>query len=134
VKAAHRSLNHQSPLAYFVIVVPLSIPRFLTFNFHNVSSAATFFGVTMFNFSGVINVFLFLIARPQLLFLRPDELAESEMEPAPQGTSSSIFSHVAKFRHSPEPTSAALKDGGSRDIATPSHVNPRQISDDISSR
>ena len=83
-------------ILYSVIVAPLSLPRFLTFNFRNVSSTATFFGVgvTLFNLSGVINVFLCLIARPQL---RPEELAEPEIELARQGTSSSICSHVAKF-------------------------------------
>jgi hypothetical protein len=47
----------------------------------------------MFNLSGAINVVLFLIARPRLLlFPRPKELAEPEIELARQGTGSAIFS------------------------------------------
>ncbi len=87
----------------------------------------------MFNLSGAINVLLFLIIRPQLLlFPRPEELAESDMELAPQGTSSvAMFSDIAKFQHSPEPTSAVLVDEGSRNSAAQSHVSSRRISDDI---
>jgi hypothetical protein len=82
----------------------------------------------MFNLSGAINVLLFLIVRPQLLlFPRPDPegfLAEPEIELAPQGTTNpAIFSDIAKFQHSPEPTSAALLvDEGSRNGAAQSRV------------
>jgi hypothetical protein len=86
----------------------------------------------MFYLSGAINVLLFLIIRPGLLlFPRPEELAEPEIELAPQGTSPAIFSDTAKFQHSPGPTSSALGDGGSRDNATLSQVNSRRILDDI---
>jgi len=87
----------------------------------------------MFNLSGAINVLLFLIIRPQLLlFPRPEVLVEPDMELAPHGTSSAIFSDVAKFQNSPEPTSAALLvDEGSRNSAAHSRVSSRQISDDI---
>ncbi len=97
------------------------------------SPAATFFGDTMFCLSGAINVLLFLIIRPGLLlFPRPEELAGPEIELACQGTGSGsrIFSDMAKFRHSPEPTSAAL-DEGSRSSATQPRVSSRRISDDI---
>jgi len=41
----------------------------------------------MFCLSGVINVLLFLIARPRLLpFLRPKGLDGQEIQPTPQGT------------------------------------------------
>jgi hypothetical protein len=91
----------------------------------------------MFYLSGAINVLLFLIIRPGvLLFSRPEELpvAEPEIELASQGTGPAIFSDTARFQHSPEPTStlaARREDGGSRDVATPSHVSSRRISDDI---
>jgi len=40
-----------------------------------------FFGLTMFNLSGAINVFLFLIIRPQLLLFAPPETpAEAETQ------------------------------------------------------
>ncbi|KAN0105265.1 hypothetical protein V8E52_011204 [Russula decolorans] len=131
-RAALRMLLY--PLAYSLVVLPLSISRWLQFSNHNVSSAATFFGVTMFNLSGAINVLLFLVVRPQLLlFPRPEELAEPDMELAPpQGTSSAIFSDIAKFQHSPEPTSAALVvDEGSRNSAAQSRASSRRISDEI---
>ena len=88
----------------------------------------------MFNLSGAINVLLFLVVRPQLLlFPRPDSegFTGPEIELAPQGTSSAIFSDIAKFQHSPEPTSAALLvDEGSRNSAAQSRVSIRRISDD----
>ncbi|KAF8502241.1 hypothetical protein F5888DRAFT_1578622, partial [Russula emetica] len=63
------------PLAYSLVVLPISISRWLEYKkyqSHNVSSAFTFFAISMFNLSGAINVLLFLIARPQLLlFPRP---------------------------------------------------------------
>jgi hypothetical protein len=69
------------PLAYTLMVLPLSIARWSLFNHKKVSSAVTFFAVTMFNLSGAINVLLFLIVRPQLLlFSLPEELRESEIE------------------------------------------------------
>jgi hypothetical protein len=64
--------------------------------------------------SGAINVLLFLMIRPGLLlFPRPRQLDEQEMQ------------------LTTEPTSAALKDEGFRDSATPSHVNSIRISVDI---
>jgi hypothetical protein len=89
----------------------------------------------MFNLSGALDVILFLIIRPELLlFPRPRELDEQEVQltPAPQGTGPAIISDREKFQSSPEPsTSAALGDGGSKDIAAPSHVISRRLSDEI---
>ncbi|KAF8502202.1 hypothetical protein F5888DRAFT_1608129 [Russula emetica] len=120
------------PLAYCLIILPLTISRCLQFGHHNVPSAATFFGVTVFYLSGAINALLFLIIRPELLlFPRPEELAEPEIELAPQGTSPARFSDAEKFQHSPEPTSAALGDEDLKEGATPYHINSRRISDDI---
>ena len=115
------------------MVLPLSISRWLLFGNHRVPSAATFFSVIMFNLSGAINVLLFLVVRPQLLlFPRPEGFAEPDMELAPQGTGSAIFSDVAKFQHSPEPTSAALAaDEGSIKSGAQPRVSSRRISDDI---
>ncbi|KAF8502191.1 hypothetical protein F5888DRAFT_1918898 [Russula emetica] len=120
------------PLAYSLVVLPISISRWLLFTHHHVSSAATFFANSMFYLSGAINVLLFLIIRPELLlFRRPEELAEPEIELAPQGTGPAIVSDTEKFQHSPEPTSAALGDGGPRDSATPYDDNSKQIPDEI---
>jgi hypothetical protein len=86
----------------------------------------------MFYLSGGINVTLFLIIRPELLlFPRPEELAEPEMELAPQGTGPAIISDTGTFHYSPEPTLATLGHEGFKDSATPYHVNSRRVSDDI---
>jgi hypothetical protein len=87
----------------------------------------------MFYLSGVINVLLFLIIRPGVLFPRPEELrvVEPEMELAPQGTDPAIISDTVRFQHIPEPTSAALGDGRSGNIETPSPVSSRRIPGDI---
>jgi hypothetical protein len=84
----------------------------------------------MFNLSGAINVLLFLIARPKLLlFPRPGELAEPDLELTSQGTSPAIFSDMTTFQHSPEPTSVALLvDEGSRNSGARSRANSRRIS------
>jgi hypothetical protein len=82
------------------------------FTHHHVSSAATFFAISMFYLSGAVNVLLFLYIRPQLLlFPRPKELEEQEIQlTPPEDTGAAILSDTAKFQHSPEPTSAALGD------------------------
>jgi len=114
VNPAHKFSVTSYPLAYSLIVLPLTVARWLQFSNHKVPSAATFFGDTMFSLSGAINVLLFLIIRPGLLlFPRPEELAGPEIALAPQGTgtSSGVFSDMAKFQHSSDPTSAALDEG-----------------------
>ncbi|KAN0107216.1 hypothetical protein V8E52_010418 [Russula decolorans] len=122
------------PLAYSLVVLPISITRWLQFSHYHVPPAATFFGDSMFYLSGAINVLLFLIIRPELLlFPRPKKLdgQEVQLTPAPQDTGPATTSGTAQFQHSPEPTSAALEDGDSKDIATPSHVSSRRESDDV---
>ena len=105
----------------------------MQFSNHDVPSAATFFGSTMFNLSGAVNVLLFLLVRPQLLlFPRPGKFSEPEMELAPQYAGPTIFTDIAKFQHSPEPISAALAvDEGPRSGAAQPHFSSRRISDDI---
>jgi len=95
------------PLAYSIMVIPLSVSRWLLFSHKNVPSAATFFGSIMFNLSGAINVLLFLITRPQLLlFTQPEELGEPKVEAANPNTSSAIFPDMVKFDHKPQLTGA----------------------------
>ncbi|KAH9048657.1 hypothetical protein EDB83DRAFT_2227100 [Lactarius deliciosus] len=80
------------PLAYSIMVIPLSVSRWLLFNNKNVPSATTFFGIIMFHLSGATNVLLFLIVRPRLLlFTPPEELGESSVELANTITSSARF-------------------------------------------
>jgi hypothetical protein len=140
VNSAH---NHQSssyPVAYSLIILPLTIARCVEFGHHNVPSAVTFFGVSIFYLSGAINVVLFLIIRPGLLlFPRPEERDEPEIElaqpEAPQDTVSAIFSDTTRIHHSPDPSSSAtLGDECSKERVSPSHVKSRlskPISDDI---
>ncbi|KAI0265244.1 hypothetical protein BGY98DRAFT_1156386 [Russula aff. rugulosa BPL654] len=70
------------PLAYSLVILPLTIARCVQFSHHNVPPAVTFVVVSIFYLSGAINVVLFLITRPQLLlFPRPRELdGQEEME------------------------------------------------------
>ncbi|KAA1473969.1 hypothetical protein DENSPDRAFT_780811 [Dentipellis sp. KUC8613] len=56
------------PLSYSVLVLPLSIVRWLTFSTGgSVPSAATFVVITLYGLSGVVNVLLMLLTRPRLL-------------------------------------------------------------------
>jgi hypothetical protein len=68
------------PASYVVIVLPLSIVRWIDFkvdsnppdpnNIHErMPSAATFFVISLFGLSGLVNVTLLLLTRPGLLLL-----------------------------------------------------------------
>ncbi|KAI9463567.1 hypothetical protein BJY52DRAFT_921209 [Lactarius psammicola] len=128
------------PLAYSLMVLPLSIARWSLFNHKKVSSAATFFGVSMFNLSGAINVLLFLIVRPKLLlFSPPKEFSEPDVELRHSSTGSTIF---PDSNHSPQPTGVRLIEDvgngvwnptlqGSGNSVAPSRVDSRPRSDDI---
>ena len=100
---------------------------------HLVSPAVSFFGATIFYLSGAINVILFLIIRPELLFSRREGVAEPEIELASesQGTDSGILSNAVKSQNRPEPTSMDRGDEGSRDSAGVSRVGSGRTSDDI---
>src|SRR3984885_10952106 len=79
VKSAHRCRSSSYPLAYSLVILPLTIARWLQFSHHHVSSTVTFVAASIFHLSGAINVPLFLITRKQLLlFPRPEQLDESE--------------------------------------------------------
>ena len=91
---AHNLFSY--PLAYSLVVLPVSIARWSSFNHKSVSSAATFFAVSMHDLSGAINVFLFLVVRPQLLlFTPPEETIEHEMDLARHGMSSAMLPDTA---------------------------------------
>ena len=117
MNAAHALPSY--PLAYSLMVIPLSVSRWLQFNHKSVPSAAVFFGEIMFNLSGAVNVLLFLIVRPHLLLFTPPaepiepeiglaepdvEFAKPEVELANPRT---IFSDV--YTDSPQPMEAELK-------------------------
>jgi hypothetical protein len=130
VNSAHEYRLSSYPLAYTIVVLPITIARWLLFSNHHVPSAVIFFGVSMFYLSGATNVLLFLIIRPGLLlFPRPEQLDEQELQLTTRDdTGAANLSDSANFPHSPEPTLAALKDEGLKDSATSSHVNSSQIS------
>jgi hypothetical protein len=73
---------------------------------HNIPTGAIFFCVFVFNLSGVINVLLFLIVRPQLLLCNDPDIGQ------PTDTSSSISNNAAKDKHSAQATGAELVDDG----------------------
>ena len=81
------------------------------------SSAATFFSVSVFNLSGAINVILFLIVRPELLlFLPPEEFSEPEVaEPDQPATSPAVVSDPAQYTQSPQATVMGLTGHGESD-------------------
>ena len=122
VNLAHGLFSY--PVAYSFVILPVSIARWLEFSNKSSSSAATFFGVSMHNLSGAINVLLTLIVRPQLLLLtRPDQ---SEVD-----TGSAHFSDTAESKHSPQPIATGLMDRSSRISATPSRTSAGRRSVDI---
>ncbi|KAH9052813.1 hypothetical protein EDB87DRAFT_340934 [Lactarius vividus] len=93
------------PLAYTITVIPLSASRWLLASHKSVPSAATIFGLMMFNLSGALNVLLFLIVRPHLLlFTPPEDLGESSVELVSTGTSSAIFPDMIEHDQSLQPT------------------------------
>jgi len=99
------------PLAYSLMVIPLSISRWLQFNHKSVPSAAVFFSDIIFSLSGAVNVLLFLIVRPHLLlFTPPEKLVKPEVELANSSTGpalqAALFPDV--YTSSPQPMEAEL--------------------------
>ena len=67
------------PLAYALVVLPISVARWIQVSRREIPSAAMFFGLSTLNLSGAVNVFLFLTIRSQLLlFSPPQETVEPE--------------------------------------------------------
>ncbi|THH21357.1 hypothetical protein EW146_g174 [Bondarzewia mesenterica] len=82
VQESERALSMLAyPLVYSVLVLPLSIVRWINFNLHHreVASVWTFLVITIFSLSGAANVLLVLLTRPQLLlFGRPEPVVNSD--------------------------------------------------------
>ncbi len=128
----HRFSVTSFPLAYSIIVLPLTVARWLLFSYHYVSPAAMFFAISMFNLSGAINVLLFLIfRRERLLFPCPKRLPEPqpviELEPQAQDIGQALLDDATNFQNSPEPTSMELGDEDPRSNAAVSHVSFNDI-------
>jgi len=97
------------PLAYSLVVLPLSVARWSLYSHKNVPSVALFFGLTMFNLSGAINVLLFLIIRPQLLlFAPPEQPVGPETQPSRLDTDSVVPLDTARYDRKPELTRMEL--------------------------
>jgi hypothetical protein len=67
-------LTNQSfslPLAYLLIIPPLSVARWLAFKHRHVPSALQVFDASMLNLSGAFEVVLFLFSQTQLLLFAP---------------------------------------------------------------
>jgi hypothetical protein len=75
------TISFSYPLAYSLVVLPVSVARWLQYTHKDIPSAAMLFGQSMLNLSGAINVLLFLTIRPNLLlFAPPETLAEPEAQ------------------------------------------------------
>ena len=86
------------PLAYSLVVLPLSVVRWSQFSHKDVPSAATFFGISVYNLSGAINVLLLLLVRPRILLFIPPEPVETGVELGhPSTAGSATFPGVAKY-------------------------------------
>ena len=93
------------PLAYSLVVLPLMIPHWLLFSNKSVPSAAIFFGDTMLNLAGAIDVLLFLIVRPHIpLLTSTEEPGEPNVELTNPSASSTIYPDMFNDKHSPQPT------------------------------
>jgi len=132
----HNSCSY--PLAYSLVVLPLSVARWLMFSHHNVPSATLFFGLTMFNLSGAINVFLFLIIRPQLLLFAPPETpTEAETQMSHLNPGLVILPDPVQYEHSPmrmglvDDLGKQSWNDGSRNGGASSQVDSTQAVDDI---
>jgi hypothetical protein len=72
---------HSYPLVYSVIVLPLSVVRWITgfgTNPHQMSSAATIIVISIYSLSGALNAMLFLLTRSDLLLLGNASSAQSK--------------------------------------------------------
>jgi len=120
------------PAAYTVIVLPLTIARWLLFTHHGVTSTVTFFAISVFYLSGAINVVLFLIFKPRLLlFHRPEEHgdSESEVELASLPSVEQVLPPGGE-PHNTEPASG-LVDRNSKSNTAVSDINSRRSSFEV---
>jgi len=101
------------PLAYSLVVIPVSVSRWLQFSHKSVPSAATFFSIIMYNLSGATNVLLFLIVRPHLFLFTPpeaspEELVEPKVDLGNPSTGSAIHPDIVEYGHSPQTKEVGL--------------------------
>ena len=123
VNVAHQLPRY--PLAYAIIILPVSITRWSSFGSKDVPSAATFFSVSLHDLSGAINVLLFLVVRSELLlFTPPERVPESKfVDPS---TSPAILTETINYNLSPQPTGREL--AGDREWNPPHDPNDVALS------
>ncbi|KZV92211.1 hypothetical protein EXIGLDRAFT_718599 [Exidia glandulosa HHB12029] len=69
------------PAVYIILVLPLSVTRWIMFSGHDISSTWTFVGIVPFHLSGLGNVLLLLLTRPSILvFGKPQERETTKMQ------------------------------------------------------
>jgi len=70
------------PMAYSVLVIPLSVCRWFQFSNHQISTAARFGPFTLFSLMGLVNVVLLRLLRPDVLMMgrEEDRVEEEEHE------------------------------------------------------
>ena len=71
-------IDHLGSSGYVILVIPLSVTRFITFKGNQVGSAGTIFGGTWFALTGLVEVVLFLIFRPDFGLRMPMILGSDE--------------------------------------------------------
>jgi hypothetical protein len=132
------------PLAYSLVVLPLSVARWSLDNHKDVPSAAFFFGQFMLNLSGAINVLLFLTIRPQLLlFAPPHKATEPDAQIPHLNTGPVIILRAVQCEHAPgmtgrpvdnmekRPRNVTFAGSTGRNSEAPPRVDSRQRLDDI---
>ena len=96
--------------------------------------AAAYLAASMRQLAGAINVFLFLVVRPQLLlFTPPEETIQPELEFARRSMSSAILPDTAAYNHSLQAAEKGVASGSgerSGNSATLSRVSYRERSMD----
>ncbi|KAI0040915.1 hypothetical protein FA95DRAFT_1646065 [Auriscalpium vulgare] len=75
------------PLSYAVLVLPLSIVRWISFRTGSAPSAATFVVIFLYGLSGASNVLLLLLTRPQLLLFTSRGEVAARRRRAPRAVS-----------------------------------------------
>jgi len=66
------------PVAYTIVVLPVSIVRWATFTKHTVPDAATFFSIFLHDTFGAVNVILLLTTRQELLLFKDPREARAQ--------------------------------------------------------
>ncbi|EJD41547.1 hypothetical protein AURDEDRAFT_90248 [Auricularia subglabra TFB-10046 SS5] len=76
------------PMVYIIVVLPLSVTRWIAFTHHRLPAVWTFVGIVPFHLSGLGNVLLLILTRPSILvFGGADSRTSRQNRTITQGTS-----------------------------------------------